>query len=285
MTPHMQDGPVGPIAYDAGGGGDPVILLHGFPQTRAMWHGIAPELSKHFHVIAPDLRGYGASAKPMGVAHYSFRGMGDDIATLMDGLGLDRAHIVGHDRGARVAHRFALDCPERVQSLTVMDIVPTHTVFTQLTHQVAKAYYHWFFLAQEAPLPDAMIAADPDGYYETCLRAWGPEDAPAFNPAALDAYRSAWRQPATIRAMCDDYRAATTLDLEMDTADRDQRVRCPALVLYAQGGLMDQAFDLDAVWADKLDRFDSYGLPGGHFFPDHYPDKVLQRLTPFLAQH
>ena len=284
-APEVLAGPLGPIAYDISGSGPPLVLLHGFPQTRAMWHRIAPDLAQHYTVICPDLRGYGASAKPDGVGHYSFRAMGDDIRALLDHLGIARAHIAGHDRGARVAHRFALDSPSRLRTLTVMDIIPTHTLFTRLTHDVANSYYHWFFLAQPAPLPDDMIAADPDSYFEACLRAWGPETAPAFAPEALAAYRTAWRAPGTIRAMCDDYRAAATLDLADDTADLGAQVTCPALVLFAAGGLMDRAFDMEAVWAEKLTSFETQGMPHGHFFPDHAPRQTAERLRAFLAAH
>lgn len=166
------DGPKGAIAYSSSGTGTPVILLHGFPQTRAMWHVIAPKLARDFNVICPDIRGYGASAKPAGVENYSFREMGSDILHLMDHLDIPSAHLVGHDRGARVSHRLALDAEARFKTLTLMDIIPTHTLFSQLSRQVALGYYHWFFLATKAPLPDNMITHDPDAYYMSCLTGW-----------------------------------------------------------------------------------------------------------------
>lgn len=280
---HQIDGAAGPIAYSSGGAGPPVILLHGFPQTRAMWHKIAPELAVDFRVICPDLRGYGASAKPEGVENYTFRAMGSDILALMDHLGLEAAHLVGHDRGARTAHRLALDAPDRFLSLTLMDIVPTHTLWSRINREVALGYYHWSFLAQPSPLPERMIGADPDAYFESCLTGWGTGTEPDFDAQALEAYRAAWRDPRTIRSMCDDYRAGATLDLEIDAADLGQRVDLPTLVLFAQGGLMDQTFDMTEVWAEKLNRFDAVPMLGGHFFPDHYPSETLTQIRRHLS--
>lgn len=277
--------PLGPIAYSEAGSGTPLILLHGFPQTRAMWHGIAPELARDYRVICPDLRGYGASAKPEGVAHYTFREMGGDILALMDHLGITEAHLIGHDRGARVSHRLTLDAPERFKTVTLMDIVPTHTLFSNLTREVALGYYHWFFLALPEPVPDAMIAHDPDTYFTGCLTAWGTGSEPDFDPRALAAYQAAWRNPETIRAMCDDYRAAATLDFALDARDLDRRVSCPALVLYAQDGMMDKAYDMAQVWSDKLADFSAKPMRGGHFFPDHHPRETRAALRDFLSQH
>lgn len=160
------------IAWSQGGDGPPVLLLHGFPQTRAMWRGIAPGLARDVTVIAPDLRGYGESGKPDGVAAQSFREMAGDQLRLMAHLGFARFDLVGHDRGARVGHRLALDAPETLRSLTLMDIAPTLEVLERLTAPLATAYYHWFFLAQPAPLPERLIAADPDAFFERCLAGW-----------------------------------------------------------------------------------------------------------------
>ena len=175
------------IAYERGGAGPPVLLLHGFPQTRAMWAEVAPRLAERFTVIAADLRGYGESGKPEGMERYSFRAMAADMTALMSDLGYDSFHLVGHDRGARVSHRMALDAPERLRSLTVMDIVPTHLLLDDLSKEVARAYYHWFFLSQPYPFPETMIAADPNAYYESCLLGWGGAALSDF--AKLDAYR------------------------------------------------------------------------------------------------
>ncbi|MGB1178442.1 MAG: alpha/beta fold hydrolase, partial [Lentibacter algarum] len=178
------------IAYNVEGSGPPLLLLHGFPQTRAMWSTIAPLLAKHFTVVTADLRGYGASSKPDGVSAYSFRAMGGDMLELMAHLGHERFALVGHDRGARTAHRMALDAPARLTKIAFLDIVPTHLLLSELTPQVAKGYYHWFFLAQPAPFPETLISHDPDHYFESCLTGWGSNVLSDFAPDQLSAYRA-----------------------------------------------------------------------------------------------
>ena len=270
------------IAYARGGDGPPVLLLHGFPQTHAMWHQIAPILAKQYTVIAADLRGYGASSKPQGTEKYTFRHMAADQAALMRHLGFDRFHLVGHDRGGRTAHRLALDHEDAVQSLTVMDIVPTHLLLADLSRQVAQAYYHWFFLAQPAPFPETMISHDPDHYYESCLMAWGSTPLSAFDPAALDAYRTAWRDHDTIRGMCADYRAALTMDFNDDADDLGRRLSMPSFVMYGADGAMAKAYDVPATWANRLSTPRSAAIPGGHFFPDEHPEETARALLAFL---
>ncbi len=270
------------IAYARGGSGPPVLLLHGFPQTHAMWHQIAPRLAENFTVVAADLRGYGASSKPPDAADYGFRDMAQDQVALMAALGFDAFHVIGHDRGGRTAHRMALDHPNRLRSLAVLDIVPTHLLLADLTKEVAAAYYHWFFLAQPSPLPERMIGADPDAYFESCLGGWGAGALEDFNATALETYRNAWRDPDTIRGMCHDYRAALTLDFEVDTADLERRVTCPALVLYGADGAMGRAYDVPATWAPRLTNMTSSAIPGGHFFPDTHPDPTAEALLAFL---
>ena len=271
------------IAYSKGGDGPPLLLLHGFPQTRAMWRRIAPQLARQFTVIAADLRGYGDSSKPEGVAAYSFREMAADQVALMDMLGFDRFHMVGHDRGGRTAHRMALDHPDRLLSLTVMDIVPTHYLLTHLTTEVARAYYHWFFLAQPAPQPETMIAADPDAYYQASLAGWGGAGLNAFDPEALEAYRASWRRPETIAGMCNDYRAALSVDFDLDAADLARHVECPSLVLYGADGVMAQCYDVPATWADCLTDMQCKAMPGGHFFPDHAPEETAGAILDFIG--
>lgn len=271
------------IAYSRAGDGPPVLLLHGYPQTRAMWRRLAPALAQRFTVIASDLRGYGDSSKPEGVESYSFRNMAADQLVLMRALGFDRFHLVGHDRGARTSHRLALDAPAAVASLTLMDIVPTHLLLDELPREVAAAYYHWFFLAQPAPFPETLIGHDPDYYYERCLTSWGGAPLEAFEPEALEAYRTSWRRPETTVAMCNDYRAALELDFADDAADLDRRVGCPALVLYGRDGLMARAYDVAATWADRLEVMQARGLPGGHFFPDLEAAETAEVLLHFLT--
>ncbi|SNS07115.1 alpha/beta fold hydrolase [Antarctobacter heliothermus] len=271
------------IAYEIGGSGPPLLLLHGFPQTRAMWAEVAPLLAQDFTVVCPDLRGYGDSSKPRGMENYSFREMARDPFNLMRHLGFNSFHLAGHDRGARTAHRMALDAPDAVRSLTVMDIIPTHLLLNDLTYQVAKAYYHWFFLSQPEPFPETMIAADPDAYYQSCLLGFGKATLADFKTAQLAAYRAAWADPECRRAMCDDYRAAIEVDFALDAADLNRRVTCPALVLYGADGAMARAYDVPATWADRLSDMTAQAIPGGHFFVDQSPRQTAEALRGFLS--
>lgn len=269
------------IAFSITGQGPPVLLLHGFPQNQMMWHGITPELAQEFTVITADLRGYGASSKPTSVEAMSFRAMAADQVSLMRHLGFERFHLVGHDRGARTAHRLALDAPAAVLSLTLMDIVPTHLLLDQLRQDVARAYYHWFFLAQPAPFPETLIGHDPDAFFESCLKGWGGS-IEAFAPHALEAYRVSWRQPECIHTMCNDYRAAIDLDFDLDAIDLGRKVEAPAQVLYGADGVMGKAYDVGATWAKNLASCEIHSLPGGHFFPDTHPAETAQCLLRFL---
>ncbi|WP_195821861.1 alpha/beta fold hydrolase [Roseobacter sp. MH60115] len=271
------------ICYAIQGSGPPVLLLHGFPQAHVMWRPVADVLAARFTVIRPDLRGYGNSSKPQGTENYSFRHMAQDQIALMRHLGFDSFHLVGHDRGGRVAHRLALDAPDRVRSLTVMDIVPTHLLLDQLTRQVAKAYYHWFFLAQPYPFPETMIGHDPDSYFESCLLGWGAAKLSDFEPEALAAYRTAWRDPEAIRGMCADYRAALAHDFDLDTQDLQRQVTCPALVLFGGEGAMAKAYDVPATWQDRLSNMQAKAIPGGHFFVDQSPRETAEALMRFLT--
>jgi haloacetate dehalogenase len=272
------------IACSTGGAGPAVLLLHGFPQTRALWWKVAPVLAERFTVVTADLRGYGGSAKPPGVETYTFREMGRDMAALMAHFGYGRFHLVGHDRGARAAHRMALDDSARhIEKLVLMDIVPTHHLLTDLTRQVAASYYHWFFLAQPEPFPERLILSDPDYFFETCLLGWGGARLEDFDPAQLAAYRAAWRNPETVRAMCDDYRAALRLDYAQDEADLGRKVPHPALVLYGANGAMARAYDVPATWASRLAGMRAASVPGGHFFIDTAPEATASALLDFLT--
>ena len=270
------------IAFSFGGSGPAVLLLHGFPQTRAMWRHVAPRLAEHFTVVAADLRGYGASSKPRGAEHYSFREMGCDQFALMAEIGFERFHLIGHDRGGRTAHRMALDDPDRLLSLTVMDIVPTHHLLAELSCEVAAAYYHWFFLAQPAPFPEKLILSDPDYFFESCLLGWGGATLSDFDPDQLADYRKAWHDPATVGAMCDDYRAALQIDFDLDAADLDRSVDMPSLVLYGATGAMAKAYDVPTTWANRLSDMRAEAVPGGHFFIDTSPDATAAALLGFL---
>ncbi|MEP1963049.1 alpha/beta fold hydrolase [Tateyamaria sp.] len=270
------------IAYDIAGQGPPVLLLHGFPQTRAMWHAIAPKLAQDFTVVTADLRGYGDSTKPETMQDMSFRPMAQDQVALMAHLGFQTFHLIGHDRGARTAHRLTLDHPNRVLSLSLLDIVPTHLLLSDLTQDVARAYYHWFFLAQTSPFPETLIGHDPDAYFEGCLAGWGG-GMDGFDAHAITAYRAAWRNPDCIRSMCNDYRAAIDVDFALDAADLKRRIDTPTLVAYGADGIMGRAYDVPATWQDRLSNMRSTALPGGHFFPDTHPIETEKTLRGFLT--
>lgn len=282
FTDHLVEANGQTVACSTGGSGPPVLLLHGFPQTRAMWARVAPRLAGRFTTVTADLRGYGGSSKPSGMEHYTFREMGRDMFALMSRLGHERFHLVGHDRGARVAHRMALDGESRLMSLTLMDIVPTLHLLAQLDRKVAASYYHWFFLAQPAPLPERMILADSDHFFESCLLGWGGARLADFDPGLLAAYRAAWRDPATVGAMCDDYRAALRLDFDLDAADLGRVVDVPSLVLHGADGAMAKAYDVPATWAPRLADMRHAAIPGGHFFIDTAPDATAAALLDFL---
>jgi haloacetate dehalogenase len=273
------------IACVVGGSGPPVLLLHGFPENMAMWTRVAPQLAGQFTVVCADLRGYGDSAKPRCLpdrSNYSFRAMAADQLGLMRRLGFERFHLVGHDRGGRTGHRLALDRPDAVLSLTVMDIVPTYAMFMDTSREVAGSYWHWYFLSQPEPFPERIIGNDPDFFYETCLVGWGATNISDFDREMIAEYRRAWRDPGMIHGSCSDYRAAASIDLEHDAADIDKRVQCPTLAFYGASGQMARLFDIPAEWRKRCADLSTSSLPGGHFFVDQFPNDVAQTLTDFL---
>lgn len=271
------------IAVAHAGSGPPVLLLHGYPQTHAMWHRVAPALAETHTVVCPDLRGYGASSKPPGGgdhAGYSKRELARDQVEVMAALGFERFALVGHDRGGRVSHRLALDHPERVERLALLDIVPTHTVFANVDQAVATGTYHWFFLIQPEPLPERLIGNDPEFFLRWHLRSWSAGRDDFFDPAAVAAYVEAFRDPATIHATCEDYRAGASIDLVHDEADLDRRVECQLLVLWGARG---KPQDLAAIWRDKATNVDGLPLDCGHFLAEERPDEVVAALRRFLG--
>lgn len=275
------------IACSVGGSGPPVLLLHGYPQCRALWARVGPILAARHTVVAADLRGYGDSDKPRSLpdaSNYAFRAMAADQVGLMRRLGFPRFHLVGHDRGGRVAHRLALDHPDAVASLALLDIVPTHAVYAGMNRTVALTYWHWPFLAQPEPLPERLIGADPDFFYETCLVGWGAAKLADFDPDQLAAYRRAWRDPAMIHASSSDYRAAARIDLAHDEADLGRTVGCPALVLYGSAGALPKMFDVEACWRPRLADMTVATLPAGHFLIDGMPGETAAILLAFLAR-
>ncbi|WP_421876901.1 alpha/beta fold hydrolase [Pacificispira sp.] len=261
-----------------GGSGRPLLLIHGYPQTGAMWHKLAPVLAENFTVVVPDLRGYGASDKPpTDPQHlpYSKRAMAADMAALMAGLGHKTFQVAGHDRGGRVTHRLCLDHPDAVERAAVLDIVPTHTLFNTATHAVAHAYYHWYFLAQAAPLPETLIGADPDFYLNRKFGGWSAGETGFFDPRAMAEYKAAYGWPETIHATCEDYRAAATIDLEHDTADLDRRVGCPFLVLWGAKAPMHANYDVLDTWRNKAVDPTGHAVEAGHFLAEENPEQTL----------
>ena len=269
-----------------GGDGPPVLLLHGYPQTHVMWHKVAPRLAQDFTVVATDLRGYGDSSKPPSDPHhltYSKRVMAQDQVEVMAQLGYDEFIVVGHDRGGRVGHRMALDHPQRVRRLAVLDIAPTLTMYRRADMAFGLAYYHWFFLVQPAPLPETLIGNSVDYYLRT--RFERPGIAPeSFTPAAVAEYLRCFRDRAGIHATCEDYRAAATIDLAHDQADLDRQVECPLLVLWGDKGFVGHAYDVVGVWRERATDVQGQALPCGHFLPEEAPDDTYDAVRGFLLK-
>jgi haloacetate dehalogenase len=270
------------------GEGPPLLLLHGYPQTHAIWHRVAPELARHRTVICADLRGYGDSGKPAGGpdhAGYSKRAMAGDMVTVMARLGFERFAVAGHDRGGRVVHRMCLDYPDRVTRAAVLDIVPTRTIFRATDKAIASGYYHWFFLSQPEPLPERLIGAEPIFYLHRKLAAWGAGGLAAYAPEALAEYERCFGDPATIHATCEDYRAAAGIDLDHDEADIDARIACPFLVLWGEKGLMERHFDVLATWRERASApVEGKALPCGHFLPEEQPETTTTELLRFFGK-
>ncbi|TRD22212.1 alpha/beta fold hydrolase [Palleronia caenipelagi] len=285
------------IALDTGitvrvrqaGDGPPLLLLHGYPQTHLCWHKVAPGLvNAGYRVILPDLRGYGDSDKPETTpdhAPYSKRAMAADQIALMRVLGHERFAVAGHDRGGRVAHRLARDYPEAVTALAVLDIAPTLHMYRTTGEAFARAYYHWFFLIQPAPMPERLIAAEPALYLASKLRAWSQGNDPAFPDEVRAEYLRCFSDPAAIHASCEDYRAAATIDLEHDEADLDRKLPMPVLALWGAKGLVGKLYDVPGIWRAHADIVEGHALPCGHFLPEESPAETLAALTDFFARH
>jgi len=263
-----------------GGNGPPLLLLHGHPQTHVMWHKIAPRLAQDFTVIATDLRGYGQSSKPPTTPDhmpYSKRVMAQDQIAVMRHFGFEHFFVAGHDRGGRCAYRMALDHPERVQKLAVLDIIPTGEALRQTNMAFALGFWHWFFLAQPYDLPERLIGANPDNFYFRTGRE-------KFAPEALADYLDCVHNPATIHAMCEDYRAGATIDYRLDEADRGQRqITCPTLVLWSLQGELEDWYDVLAIWREWADNVQGHGIDCGHYLAEEGPDETYTALHNFLT--
>ena len=267
-----------------GGSGPPLLLLHGYPQTHAMWHRVAPQLAERFTVVCSDLRGYGDSAKPdgsVGHVNYSKRVMALDQIEVMRTLGFSRFRIAGHDRGARVTHRLCLDHPQAVERAAVLDISPTRIMFGGTNQAFATAYYHWFFLIQPFDLPERLIGADPIYYLHRKIGGWSG-GIELFDPRALAEYERCFSDPATIHASCEDYRAAATIDLEHDAADVERRIECPLLVLWGTKGVVNRMFNPIADWNSVARDVTGKPLVSGHFLAEEAPEETLAELQAFF---
>jgi haloacetate dehalogenase len=269
------------IRVRRGGSGPPVLLLHGYPQTHAMWHRVAPLLARDFTVVATDLRGYGDSSKPETTEDhepYSKRAMARDQVAVMRSLGFEEFSVVGHDRGARCAYRMALDHPERVRRLAVLDIVPTAEAYRRTDMRFALSAWHWFFLPQPFDLPERLIGADPEGFFFRRMADW-------MAPEARAEYLRCARDPRTIHAMCEDYRAGATFDFRLDEEDRasGRRIACPVLALWGARSHTERTYDVLAVWREWADDVRGRALDCGHHLPEEAPEETYRELRAFLA--
>lgn len=268
-----------------GGSGKPLLLLHGYPQTHMMWHKVAPELAKNFYLVIPDLRGYGDSSKPETSPDfntYSKREMAKDSVEVMEKLGFREFMVAGHDRGGRVGHRMVLDYPGKVEKLCVMDIAPTHTMYTTTDKSFATGYYHWFFLIQPDNLPETLIGNNAEYYLREKLRRWSGKDA-EFDEYAVQEYVRCFSDPAAIHASCNDYRASASIDLEHDEEDLGRKIQCPLLVLWGGQGFVHRTYDVLGTWRDKAVNVTGHPLDCGHFVPEEQPDKVVYELGKFFS--
>ena len=274
------------IACRIAGQGEPLLLLHGHPQTQAIWHKVAPYLTSQFTVVLADLRGYGDSGKPEPDAEhlrYSKREMAQDQFELMAALGFNQFSVVAHDRGARVAHRLALDHPQAVKRLVLMDIAPTLSMYRQTTETFARAYWHWFFLIRPAPLPEALIKADPDLYLRSVMGSRSAGMQPFTKEAYAD-YLRCLQLDGTARGICEDYRASAGIDLQHDEVDLNagRKVKCPLLVLWGEQGTVGKCFAPLAEWEKVAENVQGEALPCGHYIAEEQPELLLEKVLPFL---
>lgn len=272
------------IRAAVGGEGPPLLLLHGHPQTHVTWRKVAPALARHFTVIAPDLRGYGDSSKPEGGEHhvaYSKREMAKDQVAVMRALGFERFAVVGHDRGGRVAHRMALDHPNAVERIAVIDIAPTVTMYARTNKAFASRYFWWFFLIQPAPLPERLIAADPEFFLRTHIE--GQTKTPgATEPAAFAEYLRCYSDPRTRHAICEDYRAAASIDLDHDAADEEVRIQAPLLAIWGAKGTVGELYDVLETWREKALNVRGRAFDCGHTLQEERPEETTSELLAFL---
>jgi haloacetate dehalogenase len=279
------------IFVRCGGSGPPLLLLHGFPQTHLMWRGVAPLLARDFAVVCTDLRGYGRSGCPASArnhAPYAKRSMAQDMVNVMERLGFTRFSVAGHDRGGRVAYRMALDRPDRVDRLAVLDVLPTETVWDLADARFALAFWPWSLLAQPKPLPERTLTAVPEAIIDDALGGWGSPSA-VFPAEVRGAYVRALRDPGHAHAICEEYRAAATVDREHDKADRasGRRIACPLLALWSAPGPLGTWYAEEggpvALWRAWGDDVRGHALGAGHFFPEEAPEQTAEALNRFFG--
>ena len=285
ITVSSDDGPL-EIACKVSGNGPPILLLHGFPQTKAIWEIVAPELAKNYTVVVSDLRGYGESSKPYGKADhssYSKRAMAADQHAMMKALGYKQFFLLGHDRGGRVSHRLAMDFPESVLRLMVLDISPTLTMYDNTTMEFAKGYWHWFFLIQKEPIPESMIGANPEFWLKNHMGRHAGTGI--FTPQRWAEYLAGVSNAQSMHAMCEDYRAAATIDLVHDRADRatGKKLKMPLRVLWGEHGLVNKCFAPIADWEAVAQDVSGRTLPCGHYIPEECPEELIADARKFFA--
>lgn len=271
------------IALVTGGSGPPLLLLHGYPQTHVMWRKIAPRLAQDFTLVIPDLRGYGDSSKPPGgadFAAYSKRALALDQVETMAALGFERFRVAGHDRGARVTHRLLRDHPDRIERAALLDIVPTLYRFETIDQRAATGSFHWFFLIQPAPFPEQMIGASVELFLRKMLGLSGTPGA--HEPEAYAEYLRCFRNPETIRATCDEYRAGASIDLDHDRGDRGRKVAMPLLVLWGMRSGQGSSYDMLTVWREHAEDVRGHPINSGHFIPEEAPDAAYEGLRNFF---
>ncbi len=276
--------------YGGNRNGAPVLLLHGIPETHVLWRKVAPALAQDYFVVMTDLRGYGDSSKPPGGGDhfaYSKRAMAQDQVEVMRRLGFEKFALIGHDRGGRAAHRLALDHPEALTKLVILDIVPTYLLYQNITQEFATIFYHWFLLIQPPPFPETIVQNSAE-YFLKCTLLWlGGNKLTDPLPdwighAVFQEYLRTFRQPETIHAICEDYRAAASIDLVHDRTDLDKKIECPLLVLWSEKGPFHRLYDVLQTWRARALAAQGKAMPTGHFLPEQMPQELLQEITTFL---
>lgn len=268
----------------------PLLLVHGIPETHVLWRNVAPALAQDYFVVMTDLRGYGDSSKPPGGGDhfaYSKRAMAQDQVEVMKHLGFEKFALVGHDRGGRAAHRLALDHPEALTKLVILDIVPTYLLYQRITQEFATIFYHWFLLVQPPPFPETIVQNSAEYFLNsTLLRLGGSKLTDALpdwiSPSVFQEYLRTFRQPDTIHAICEDYRAAASIDLVHDNADSAKKIQCPLLVLWSENGPFHRMYNVLETWQECAVQAQGKAMPTGHFLPEQMPQELLREITTFL---